>query len=219
MRRLASFLLLPGLALGQGLHTFENGQVADAQKINENFNYVLENADGSIVAGSTNASYFGFNVPEGGMTETNRVELTVPSAGVLVVSGSVFVNHRSDAPNYYSLVLKFTDENGTPLVDGGGRGDEVWVAAAGVPAQNDDPGADEVQLSYTISLPIYTGVLYVSQEVGPEYAPTSFFYNANNLTVQYYPQPWEASITDASPSSRSSGPQATGLGNSNYQSD
>ena len=37
MRLLAFLLLLPSLAFGQGLHTFENGEVADAQKINENF--------------------------------------------------------------------------------------------------------------------------------------------------------------------------------------
>lgn len=46
MRLLAFLLLLPGSAFGQELHTFENGQVADAQKINDNFNYVLENASG-----------------------------------------------------------------------------------------------------------------------------------------------------------------------------
>jgi len=37
MRPLAFLLLLPGLVLAQELHTFENGQVADAEKINENF--------------------------------------------------------------------------------------------------------------------------------------------------------------------------------------
>ena len=37
MRLLAFLLLLPGLAFGQEMHTFENGEVADAQKINENF--------------------------------------------------------------------------------------------------------------------------------------------------------------------------------------
>jgi len=50
MKPLAIFFLLPGLAFGQELHTFENGQVADAQKINENFNYVLENASGGCSA-------------------------------------------------------------------------------------------------------------------------------------------------------------------------
>ena len=43
-------LLLPTLSFAQGLHTFENGQVADADKINQNFNYVLENASGGCSA-------------------------------------------------------------------------------------------------------------------------------------------------------------------------
>ncbi|MDA7584157.1 hypothetical protein N8739_02810, partial [Luminiphilus sp.] len=47
MRLLAFLLLLlPTLSLAQGLHTFKNGEVADAEKINQNFNYVLENASG-----------------------------------------------------------------------------------------------------------------------------------------------------------------------------
>jgi hypothetical protein len=37
MRLLAFLLLIPGLAFAQELHTFENGQVADADEINENF--------------------------------------------------------------------------------------------------------------------------------------------------------------------------------------
>ena len=44
---LFGLLLLSASASAQQLHTFENGEVADAQKINENFNYVLENATGS----------------------------------------------------------------------------------------------------------------------------------------------------------------------------
>jgi len=46
MGMLAFLLLLPNLSFAQGLHTFKNGEVADAEKINQNFNYVLENASG-----------------------------------------------------------------------------------------------------------------------------------------------------------------------------
>ena len=42
---LATFLIAP-LVSAQELHTFSNGEVADAEKINENFQYVLENATG-----------------------------------------------------------------------------------------------------------------------------------------------------------------------------
>ena len=48
-RLILIFALLPSMAFAQ-LHTFENGQVADADKINQNFNYVLENASGGCSA-------------------------------------------------------------------------------------------------------------------------------------------------------------------------
>jgi len=41
--------ILPLTASAQ-LHTFKNGEVADADKINQNFNYVLENASGGCSA-------------------------------------------------------------------------------------------------------------------------------------------------------------------------
>ena len=44
--RLLALLLLPALSFAQVPHTFQNGDVADADKINQNFNYVLENASG-----------------------------------------------------------------------------------------------------------------------------------------------------------------------------
>ena len=49
MRYLLLLLLLifPAFTSAQELHTFSNGEVADAEKINENFQYVLENATGS----------------------------------------------------------------------------------------------------------------------------------------------------------------------------
>ena len=50
MRRITLLLLFPSLALGQALHEFSNGDVADAEKINQNFNYVIENASGGCTA-------------------------------------------------------------------------------------------------------------------------------------------------------------------------
>lgn len=49
MKRLffLSMLAFPMLGAAQELHTFSNGEVADAEKINENFRFVLESATGS----------------------------------------------------------------------------------------------------------------------------------------------------------------------------
>ena len=43
---LTALCLLPTLALAQELHTFKNGEVADADKINETHQYILNNASG-----------------------------------------------------------------------------------------------------------------------------------------------------------------------------
>jgi len=50
MRILPCLLLLPALSFAQVPHTFNNGEGADAEKINENFNYVLQNASGGCSA-------------------------------------------------------------------------------------------------------------------------------------------------------------------------
>lgn len=42
MRLLAFLLLLPRLAFAQELHTFENGEAADAQRVNQNFQLIRE---------------------------------------------------------------------------------------------------------------------------------------------------------------------------------
>ena len=52
-------IVLPPFPYAQELHTFSNGEVADAEKINENFQYVLENATGS---GGCSAEQDGSNV-------------------------------------------------------------------------------------------------------------------------------------------------------------
>ena len=47
---IAALALLPTLALAQELHTFENGEVADADKLNESLQYILNNASGGCSA-------------------------------------------------------------------------------------------------------------------------------------------------------------------------
>lgn len=69
-------LILSDFAFAQELHTFSNGEVADADKINENFNYVLEKASGGCSA----------------KQEGSNVVITCPdgTSGVLAGTGSVY---------------------------------------------------------------------------------------------------------------------------------
>ena len=43
---LTALILLPTLVVAQELHTFKNGEVADADKLNESLQYILNNASG-----------------------------------------------------------------------------------------------------------------------------------------------------------------------------
>ena len=43
---LTALLLLPVLVSAQELHTFRNGEVSDADKLNESLQYILNNASG-----------------------------------------------------------------------------------------------------------------------------------------------------------------------------
>jgi len=78
IKLLAALLVLttPALSSAQELHTFSNGEVADADKINENFNCVLERASGGCSA----------------KQEGSNVVITCPdgSQGVLAGTGSVY---------------------------------------------------------------------------------------------------------------------------------
>ena len=84
MRKLflvASFLIAP-LVSAQELHTFSNGEVADAEKINENFNYVLENGGGGCSARQQDNSIV--------------IECTDGTGGVLAGAGTVVVYPTGD---------------------------------------------------------------------------------------------------------------------------
>ena len=78
MRGIVFGLLLVSVsASAQQLHTFENGEVADAQKINENFNYVLENASGGCSATQQD--------------NTVLIECADGTSGVIASAGTVVV--------------------------------------------------------------------------------------------------------------------------------
>ena len=76
---LTLLLIFPALASAQELHTFSNGEVADAEKINQNFQYVLENATGS---GGCSAEQDGSSVV---------ITCADGTSGVLASAGTVIV--------------------------------------------------------------------------------------------------------------------------------
>ena len=99
IKRLIVLLLLffSYLVSAQELHTFSNGEVADAEKINENFQYVLENATGS---GGCSAEQDGSGV---------IISCADGTSGVLAGAGTVvFVDGLvGEAPDISSIPTEF----------------------------------------------------------------------------------------------------------------
>ena len=103
IKLLAALLILaiPAIPSAQELHTFSNGEVADADKINENFNYVLDRASGGCSA----------------KQEGSNVVITCPngSSGVIAGAGTV-------------LVYPSGEIGSVPIIEYS-NGDIVWLDA------------------------------------------------------------------------------------------
>jgi len=74
---LTALFLLPTLVLAQELHTFKNGGVADADKLNESLQYILNNASGGCSATQRDNSVL--------------IECADGSSGVIAGAGTVVV--------------------------------------------------------------------------------------------------------------------------------
>ena len=84
IKLLVALLVLTNSAISsaQELHTFSNGEVADADKINENFNYVLERASGGCSAKQEGSNVV-ITCPDGsqGVLASEGTVVTYPSGG------------------------------------------------------------------------------------------------------------------------------------------
>ncbi len=124
----------------------------------------------SLVSASTDAGTDGTTVNAGPAAEINSVDINVPVDGVLVISGTTFLNNLGPAAIYRLR----------PFVDGSTV--ESHQAATEVQATT-TPG-DQVSLSYTVTVPITAGEHTVSQTVGQD-GNATFFFNRNHLTVTF----------------------------------
>jgi len=115
MKKLIAILLLVSspFVVTQELHTFSNGEVADAEKINQNFQYVLENATGS---GGCSAEQDGSSVV---------ITCADGTSGVLAGEGTVVVYDggevgEPDIIEYPTGAVVIVDDNDIVL-------GEAWV--------------------------------------------------------------------------------------------
>ena len=104
-------LIFPVLASAQELHTFSNGEVADADKINQNFQYVLENATGS---GGCSAEQDGSTVVIACADGTSGV---LAGAGTVVVYPEGGIVGDITVQSWPTGTIVFEDDNGVVLAE------------------------------------------------------------------------------------------------------
>jgi len=131
----------------------------------------------SVVAADMDSGTTGSSVAS--QTEVNSLTITAPASGVLVVSGSAFVNNTSGAEAYIGL---------RPAVDGtllsGGAGNAAFDVLA---------ATETASLGYTVAFEVASGTHTVTQSasalniLGVPIAG-SFFYNVNHLTAEWHPE-------------------------------
>ena len=149
---LTALLLLPVLVSAQELHTFRNGEVADANKLNESLQYILNNASGGCsveqvdnsaeitCADGTTAVVPGYGTvvvyPEGTTGEIdpdsyNTGDIVVKDANDIVlapVSRSIGVDwHEVNlGPNKSSPIAYVKNDNVRQLVELSGLGSTLY---------------------------------------------------------------------------------------------
>jgi hypothetical protein len=117
-----------------------------------------------------------------GTTEVNSVAIQAPVDGILLISGTAYVNSLEPAATDYALDPEVDGTNATPAGWGA-----FYSADVGDPFGRGAPGS-RFTLTYTVSQPVSAGSHTVTQELG-EYggAPVNFFYNNNELSVEFVP--------------------------------
>jgi hypothetical protein len=118
----------------------------------------------------------GTTVTAGGRVQVNSVSISTSRAGFLVISGHAFINSDEAAPTSYVLV---------PKVDGTNANATGWGSTFFSGA--DLAGGERFELSYTTAYPVAAGAHTVTQDVGPFGGTATYFYNNNELVVQWIP--------------------------------
>ena len=131
---LTALLLFPTLVFAEELHTFKNGEVADADKLNESLQYILNNASGGCSVEQVN------NTAE--ITCADGTTAVVPGYGTVVVYPEGLVAEANvGTVNTGDIVI--VDDAGVVLgpADGGSSGDRFSTSV-----QFDDGSACEISI-------------------------------------------------------------------------
>ena len=163
IKLLAALLVLttPAISSAQELHTFSNGEVADADKINENFQYLLNNG------GGCSAAQDGSSVV---ITCADGTSGVLASAGTVVTSRDGTVGTLIEEFNVGDVVV--VDANNVILgrYDGRGRYDpesDTFYRRVVI--------SDEPLLVLAMSPTASGTVKFISPETPTSYFPSIYF--------------------------------------------
>ena len=154
----------------------------------------LDGKDSTELAPILRSQQDGSNGGQGvtGTTEVNSVAIQAPVNGVLMISGTAYVNSWEPAAIDYALNPKVDGSNATPAGWGA-----YYSADVGDPSSGSGAPGSRFTLTYTVSQPVNAGSHTVTQELGQfGGAPVNFFYNNNELSVEFVPGS-QASVSDA----------------------
>jgi hypothetical protein len=128
--------------------------------------------------GQHDTSAAGVPVTGGGQTEIDSVPIFTARDGILVISGSVFLNNNTAAETLFDLV---------PKVDGATIGDGT-KATTKLAADTGGTAVGEVgSLAYTAVAFVKAGQHTVAQTAGPQTGSGDFEYNMNDLSLIWAP--------------------------------
>lgn len=210
---LCIILVLTGVTQGSSVaipNTFSADTVASAAEVNANFAAVatavndnnaritaLETGTEQLFA-SNDSDTFGTTETSVGQKVMNSRAIVAPSAGLLLISGHVFINNDSTEKEYSMHALL----DGIDVIPGNGFATIFHASADG------SGGAEKFSLNYTIATPVTAGAHTVSQTAGPHSGTANWFHNAERLTVLFVSN---GSVTSA-PSPLIAGPLTSEVG-------
>jgi hypothetical protein len=179
---LSTVLIAAGPAMaadGLTLNDFSPNTPARADSVNENFAEIEDAIPVMWASIDQDPAAVAFTPgPVPGAIINDLPGIIVPDPGILLISGSVFVNN--DGPFSWPFTLN-------PLIDGlapDGHTSQAFFVAA----PDNAIVAEGFTLSYTYAVAVAASTYDVTQELAiAGGGPSMFTYNRNNLTVVFFP--------------------------------
>jgi hypothetical protein len=164
-------------------NTFVAGTPAVAAEVNANFAAVKAAVDDNFaklpqVFAQRDNDFSGPVLLATGQKVMNTINIDLPTSGVLVISGGVFIKNNEAASIQYAM---------HPRVDSTPISPTPSIGAAYFEAHATNTPGDQFSLNYTVSAAITAGAHTIDHRAGPSSGTADFFHNGEYLTVLFIP--------------------------------